>query len=45
MLISSTIVSSLGVWCVYQASRSADADANRTIADFIAEYTRPQATE
>lgn len=42
MLIASTIVTSLGAWCVYQASRSADEDAGRTIAEFLAEHTRPQ---
>ncbi len=42
MLISTAVVTSLGVWCIYQASRSADADAGRTIAEFMAEHTRPQ---
>lgn len=40
ILLSTTTVTSLCVWFVYQASRSADADAQRTIAAFVAEHTQ-----
>jgi MFS family permease len=39
MVIASATVMSLGTWLVYQASRSAAADAQRVMADFIAERT------
>jgi hypothetical protein len=31
-----------GAWLVYRASRTADADAGRTIAEFIADHTREE---
>jgi hypothetical protein len=39
MLIATVSVASLAVWFVYQASLSADEDAQSTIAAFIAEHT------
>jgi MFS family permease len=39
ILIATGTVSSLCAWLIYQASRSADADAQRVIGEFIAERT------
>ncbi len=38
MLLATVTVASLGAWLVYEASRSADEDARRTIVAFIAEH-------
>ena len=40
MLLATVTVASLGAWLVWEASRSADDDAQRTFAEFIAEHTR-----
>jgi MFS transporter, Spinster family, sphingosine-1-phosphate transporter len=42
MLIATATVTVLGAWLVYRASRTADADAGRTIAEFIADHTREE---
>ena len=39
MIIASCTVMSLGTWFVYRASRTAAADAQRVLQDFIAEHT------
>lgn len=39
MLLSTTIVMSLGTWLMYQASRTAAEDVQRTLSEFIASYT------
>jgi MFS transporter, Spinster family, sphingosine-1-phosphate transporter len=39
IIIATSTVSSLGAWFIYQASRSADADVQRVIGEFIAERT------
>jgi MFS family permease len=39
IIIATGTVSSLCAWLIYQASRSADADAQRVIGEFIAERT------
>lgn len=39
IIIATGLVSSLGAWLVYQASRSADADVQRVLGEFIAERT------
>jgi MFS family permease len=39
MAIATATVMSLGTWFLYQASRSASADAERVLADFLAEHT------
>ncbi len=39
MILATAVVSSLGAWLVYKASRSADADVRQTMAAFIAERT------
>jgi MFS family permease len=42
MLLAVASVASVGSWLVYQASRSAEADAQRAIAAFVAESTAGQ---
>jgi MFS family permease len=42
MLLATSVVSALCVWLVHQASRTADADAQRTIAQFLREHTGGQ---
>ena len=39
MTIATATVMSLGTWFLYQASRSATPDAQRVLADFLAEHT------
>ena len=39
MIIASATVMSLGTWFTYRASRTASADAQRVLQDFIAEHT------
>jgi branched-chain amino acid transport system ATP-binding protein len=39
MTIATATVMSLGTWFLYQASRSATSDAQRVLADFLAEHT------
>jgi MFS transporter, Spinster family, sphingosine-1-phosphate transporter len=39
ILIATGTVASLCAWLIYQASRSADADAQHVIGEFIAERT------
>jgi MFS family permease len=39
MLLATVTVASVGAWWVYEASRSAESDAQRAIGDFIAEST------
>jgi hypothetical protein len=40
MLLATVTAASVGAWWVYEASRSADEDARRTVAAFIAEQTQ-----
>jgi MFS family permease len=39
ILVALTTVTSLGIWFTHKASLSADADVQRTMAEFIAEHT------
>jgi MFS family permease len=39
IILATVTVSSLGAWFVYQGSRSADADVQRVLGEFIAEHT------
>jgi hypothetical protein len=42
MLLATVTVASVGAWWVWEASKSADDDARRTLTEFIAEHTHPQ---
>jgi MFS family permease len=39
IIITTATISSLGAWLTYQASRSADADVQRVLSEFISEQT------
>ncbi len=39
MLLATVTAASVGAWWVFEASKSADADAQRTVAAFVAEHT------
>jgi MFS family permease len=39
IIIATITISSLGAWLTFQASRSADADVQRALGEFIAEHT------